>query len=169
MIISGIQAQGLFINLEELVQVSLAFEADLKDLVAELDAAGPDAMPAQFGDMILHHVRQMYPFKKWLASYDFARMLYDSLTTGKSKNVQFVKFVERMQISFRESAQTTAGFSELLAEPFQRIARYSMMIDRALISRLHALIISDTLLKQSFVTCRRTAKMSSRSRPPRAC
>lgn len=69
----------------------------------------------------------MNPFKKWLSSVTQSESIYQNLV--KSNN-SFNEFIERTQIHSRESARTTSGFKEFLAEPFQRVSRYRLMIDR---------------------------------------
>lgn len=70
----------------------------------------------------------MQPFKKWLSSVTQAERIYSSLIKN---NPSFVEYIDRQQISSREMMGTTGGFREFFAEPFQRISRYGLMIDRA--------------------------------------
>lgn len=58
MIIPVFEATHLFANLEDLVPISEAFERDLRDLIAELDA-NPDELPRRFGEVILSNVRPL--------------------------------------------------------------------------------------------------------------
>lgn len=69
----------------------------------------------------------MAPFKKWLASVTQSESIYQNLIKSNSA---FKTFIETAQIVSRERAQTTSGFKEFLAEPFQRVSRYRLMIDR---------------------------------------
>lgn len=70
----------------------------------------------------------MQPYKKWLANVAASEAIRQGL---EKSNSSFREFIERTQVYSRESAQTTGGFKEFLAEPFQRISRYRLMIDRA--------------------------------------
>jgi hypothetical protein len=69
----------------------------------------------------------MHPYKKWLANVAASEAIRQGL---EKSNSSFREFIERTQVHSRESAQTTGGFKEFLAEPFQRISRYRLMIDR---------------------------------------
>ncbi|GAA6043638.1 hypothetical protein JCM8097_000848 [Rhodosporidiobolus ruineniae] len=124
-IIPGFEATRLFSNIEELVPVSEAFERDLKEIVGELQR-DRTRLPDGFGEMILRHVERMTPYKKWLADVSGVEMIRSNLDKNNSG---FREFVERTQVYSRESAQTTGGFKEFLAEPFQRISRYRLMLD----------------------------------------
>lgn len=69
----------------------------------------------------------MTPYKKWLANVSASEAIRRELEKQSSS---FREFVERTQVHSRESARTTGGFKEFLAEPFQRVSRYRLMIDR---------------------------------------
>jgi len=70
----------------------------------------------------------MEPFKKWLANVGSSEAIRRDL---EQRNSSFREFIERTQVHSRETAQTTGGFKEFLAEPFQRVSRYRLMIDRS--------------------------------------
>ncbi|GAA5878601.1 hypothetical protein JCM3774_004078 [Rhodotorula dairenensis] len=124
-IIPAFEATHLFINIEQLVPISAAFERDLQDVVhrAQNDRT---RVPQAFGEMILAHVERMAPYKKWLANVSASETIRRDLD---KHNSSFREFVERTQIHSRETAQSTGGFKEFLAEPFQRVSRYRLMID----------------------------------------
>ena len=69
----------------------------------------------------------MAPYKKWLANVSASETIRRELD---KHNSSFREFIERTQIHSRESANATGGFKEFLAEPFQRVSRYRLMIDR---------------------------------------
>ncbi|BGP22351.1 hypothetical protein JCM10295v2_001230 [Rhodotorula toruloides] len=124
-VIPQFEATHLFINLEQLVPIAEAFEADLRQLVSQMqkDKSG---LPADFGEVILQHVEQMQPYKKWLANVSASEAIRRELD---KHNSSFREFVERTQVHSRETAQATGGFKEFLAEPFQRVSRYRLMLD----------------------------------------
>ncbi|GAA5912911.1 hypothetical protein JCM6882_009511 [Rhodosporidiobolus microsporus] len=124
-IIPAFEATHLFVNIEQLVPVAEAFERDLRLLVDELQRT-PSGVPSNFGAIILRHVERMTPYKKWLANVTGSEAIRQNLD---KTNSSFREFVERTQVLSRESAQTTGGFKEFLAEPFQRISRYRLMLD----------------------------------------
>ncbi|GAA5984437.1 hypothetical protein JCM11641_000137 [Rhodosporidiobolus odoratus] len=124
-IIPAFEANHLFINIEQLVPVSEALERDLRQLVGQMQR-DKGRIPDGFGEVILRHVEQMQPYKKWLGSVAASEAIRQNLDKSNSS---FREFVERTQVHSRESAQTTGGFKEFLAEPFQRISRYRLMID----------------------------------------
>ncbi|GAA5850949.1 hypothetical protein JCM8547_009139 [Rhodosporidiobolus lusitaniae] len=124
-IIPSFEANHLFINIEQLVPVAEAFERDLRDLVGQLQR-NRSSLPDGFGELILRHVEQMQPYKKWLSNVAASDAIRQNL---EKTNSSFREFIERTQVHSRESAQTTGGFKEFLAEPFQRISRYRLMID----------------------------------------
>lgn len=55
-VISAFQANHLFINLEELVPLSVDFERDLRTMAGFIEQT-KDLLPGGFGEMILTHVR----------------------------------------------------------------------------------------------------------------
>ncbi|TKA57036.1 hypothetical protein B0A53_00992 [Rhodotorula sp. CCFEE 5036] len=124
-IIPAFEATHLFTNIEQLVPISVAFEKDLKD-VAQRAQNERQRVPEGFGEVILAHVEQMAPYKKWLANVSASEAIRRELD---KHNSSFREFVERTQIHSRESANATGGFKEFLAEPFQRVSRYRLMID----------------------------------------
>ncbi|GAA5979263.1 hypothetical protein JCM10908_002860 [Rhodotorula pacifica] len=124
-IIPAFEATHLFINIEQLVPLSVAFERDLRDIVQHAQSARTRS-PEGFGEVILAHVERMTPYKKWLANVSASETIRRDL---EKHNSSFREFVERTQIHSRETAQSTGGFKEFLAEPFQRVSRYRLMID----------------------------------------
>ncbi|GAA5826318.1 hypothetical protein JCM11251_007252 [Rhodosporidiobolus azoricus] len=124
-IISAFEANHLFINIEQLVPIAEAFERDLRQLVDEAQRVHTQ-FPADFGEVILRHIEQMAPYKKWLANVASSEAIRQYLDKNNSS---FRQFIERTQQGSRESADTTGGFKEFLAEPFQRISRYRLMLD----------------------------------------
>ncbi|GAA5903850.1 hypothetical protein JCM5296_005571 [Sporobolomyces johnsonii] len=124
-IIPQFEANHLFINIEQLVPIAEAFEHDLRRVVEQLQR-DKTRLPSGFGEVILSHVERMEPFKKWLANVGASEAIRRELD---QRNGSFREFVERTQVHSRESAQTTGGFKEFLAEPFQRVSRYRLMID----------------------------------------
>lgn len=74
----------------------------------------------------------MHPFKRWLASHASSDALRREL---ERTSPQFRQYIEATQIGARESTRQTGGFTEMLAEPFQRVSRYRLMIDRECGSR----------------------------------
>ncbi len=54
----------------------------------------------------------------------------DSAFRALERNGQFHTYLNRQIMTVRQQAQSTGGLQELLAEPFQRISRYRLMIDR---------------------------------------
>ncbi|KAK4051263.1 hypothetical protein OIO90_004744 [Microbotryomycetes sp. JL221] len=101
-VIDPFVAAQLFINIEQLVPVSRQFEQDLAQ------------------------VRNMEPFRKWLASYASADVMRREL---ERSSTSFKQFVDRKQVESREETGQTGGFTEFLAEPFQRVSRYRLMLD----------------------------------------
>ncbi|GAA5936884.1 uncharacterized protein JCM15063_000090 [Sporobolomyces koalae] len=124
-IIPQFEATHLFINIEQLVPIAEAFERDLR-MVDEEMRRDRSRLPSGFGETILAHVEKMEPFKKWLASVGSSEAIRRDL---EQRNSSFREFIERTQVHSRETAQTTGGFKEFLAEPFQRVSRYRLMID----------------------------------------
>ncbi|GAA5932088.1 hypothetical protein JCM3775_004237 [Rhodotorula graminis] len=120
------EANHLFVNIDELVPLAAAFEADLRDVVgrSQRDKA---SLPTGFGAIVLHHIERMQnPYKIWLSNVRAVEMIRSELDRSNSS---FREFIERTQIVSREMAQTSGGFKEFLAEPHQRIARYRLMLD----------------------------------------
>ena len=76
---------------------------------------------------LIIQVEKMEPFKKWLANVGSSEAIRRDL---EQRNSSFREFTERTLVQSRETAQTTGGFKEFLAEPFQRISRYRLMLDR---------------------------------------
>lgn len=68
----------------------------------------------------------MGPFRTWLMSAGES----DSAFRALERNGQFHTYLNRQIMTVRQQAQSTGGLQELLAEPFQRISRYRLMIDR---------------------------------------
>lgn len=54
-LISPYAATQLFINIEELVPIAVAFERDLSEVANFVDKT-KQGLPPRFGEMILHHV-----------------------------------------------------------------------------------------------------------------
>lgn len=139
----------MFGNISELVPISVAFEKDLRHMADQLSEHRP--LPDGFGEMILSHVswrscswppfreltthrcnslaqvERMEPFRKWLSNHSNADSIRQQLET---RNTAFVRFVQSTQAICRDHTQQTAGLAELLAEPFQRVSRYRLMLDR---------------------------------------
>ncbi|GAA5852628.1 hypothetical protein JCM3766R1_000064 [Sporobolomyces carnicolor] len=124
-IIPQFEASHLFINIEQLVPIAEGFEKDLR-LIDEDMRRDRSRLPPRFGETILSHVEKMEPFKKWLANVGASEAIRRDL---EQRNSSFREFIERTQVHSRETAQTTGGFKEFLAEPFQRISRYRLMLD----------------------------------------
>ncbi|GAA6000756.1 hypothetical protein JCM10207_004640 [Rhodosporidiobolus poonsookiae] len=124
-IIGQFEATHLFINLEQLVPIAESFERDMRQLVGQLNR-DKLKLPDGFGEVILRHVERMEPYKKWLSNVAASEAIRQNL---EKTNSSFREFVERTQVHSRETAQTTGGFKEFLAEPFQRISRYRLMVD----------------------------------------
>ncbi|KAK4052028.1 hypothetical protein OIV83_002322 [Microbotryomycetes sp. JL201] len=124
-VIDTFSAAHLFINIEQLVPISQRFERDLAQVKLFLTHTST-GLPPGFGDMILDNVRNMGPFRKWLAAYASADTLRRDLERTSSS---FKQFVERKQVESREETGQTGGFTEFLAEPFQRVSRYRLMLD----------------------------------------
>ena len=100
----------------------------------------------------------MAPYKKWLANVSASEAIRRELD---KHNSSFREFVERTQLHSRESATAPGGFKEFLAEPFQRVSRYRLMIDRKWTSPLFpSFVFADgPLLAQ------RSSSISSREIP----
>ncbi|KAM0788041.1 hypothetical protein ACM66B_006239 [Microbotryomycetes sp. NB124-2] len=124
-VIDTFSAAHLFINIEQLVPISQHFARDLAQVKLFLTHTSK-GLPPGFGDMILDNVRNMEPFKKWLAAYASADALRREL---ERNSTSFRQFVERKQVESREETGQTGGFTEFLAEPFQRVSRYRLMLD----------------------------------------
>ncbi|BGP05508.1 hypothetical protein JCM10049v2_001314 [Rhodotorula toruloides] len=124
-VIPPFEATHLFINLEQLVPIAEAFEADLRQLVSQMQK-DKSSLPSDYGEVILQHVERMEPYKKWLANVSASEAIRRELD---KHNSSFREFVERTQVHSRETAQATGGFKEFLAEPFQRVSRYRLMLD----------------------------------------
>ncbi|GAA5964476.1 hypothetical protein JCM3765_006294 [Sporobolomyces pararoseus] len=124
-IIPQFEASHLFINIEQLVPIAEGFERDLR-LIDEEMRRDRTRLPTGFGEKILSHVEKMEPFKQWLANVGSSEAIRRDLD---QRNSSFREFIERTQVHSRETAQTTGGFKEFLAEPFQRISRYRLMLD----------------------------------------
>ena len=69
----------------------------------------------------------MGPYRRWLQDYPQSDAIRREL---EKNNSSFRQFIERTQLGVREETQQTGGFTEFLAEPFQRISRYRLMLDR---------------------------------------
>ncbi|SGZ06208.1 BQ5605_C031g10925 [Microbotryum silenes-dioicae] len=116
---------GLFSNLQYLVPIAHMFNQDLQAMLGEMTRERR-VLPTEFGPMIRHHIRGMRPFAEYLNDHraaDAIRRALDSKVSG------FRTFIERQQVTSREKTQQTGGFKEILAEPFQRIARYQLMLE----------------------------------------
>jgi hypothetical protein len=59
-VIPQFEATHLFINLEQLVPIAEVFEADLRQLVAQMQTDKSN-LPVDFGEVILQHVRLALP------------------------------------------------------------------------------------------------------------
>lgn len=68
----------------------------------------------------------MAPFQTWLMNAGESESTYRAL----ERNSHFHTYLNRQITTVREQARSTGGLQELLAEPFQRISRYRLMIDR---------------------------------------
>ncbi|SCV72813.1 BQ2448_4350 [Microbotryum intermedium] len=115
---------GLFSNLQYLVPIAHVFNQDLQAMSCEMNRERR-VLPAEFGPMIRHHAR-MRPFAEYLNDHRAADAIRRALDTKVSG---FRTFIERQQVTSREKTQQTGGFKEFLAEPFQRIARYQLMLE----------------------------------------
>lgn len=102
---------------------------DLQDLVQELES-DPDHVhiPARVGEVILRNVEKMAPYRDWLANVSQAESIYKRTLASNSR---FADYEERHNQICRTESMSTGGLRELLAEPFQRVSRYRLMIDRA--------------------------------------
>lgn len=80
----------------------------------------------------------MQPFKRWLACHASADALRREL---EKSSAQFRQYIEAAQIGARESTRQTGGFTEMLAEPFQRVSRYRLMLDREWLPKSRAGIV----------------------------
>ncbi|KAL8280116.1 hypothetical protein RQP46_007446 [Phenoliferia psychrophenolica] len=124
-IVNQFDAKHLFSNIEEIVTISETFKRDLGGLVEELEE-NPGHIPARVGEVILRNIERMSPYKEWLANVSQAEAVYQRLI---SSNASFVNYVDSQIQICRDEADTTSGFKELLAEPFQRISRYRLLLD----------------------------------------
>ncbi|GAA6004106.1 uncharacterized protein JCM10292_005886 [Rhodotorula paludigena] len=125
-LIPAFEATHLFGNLDELVPIAEAFASDLERLV-EATKRDKQRLPPHFGQVLLEHVERMrQPYKKWLANSTSMEAIRRELDRTNSS---FREFVDRTQVVSRETTQATGGFKEFLAEPFQRISRYRLMLD----------------------------------------
>ncbi|GAA5821205.1 hypothetical protein JCM3770_005251 [Rhodotorula araucariae] len=130
-IIPTFEANHLFGNIDQLVPIAKAFDADLRNIVAHLQR-DKSTLPSGFGEVILQHVKLMEkPYTKWLSNVGAVETLRRELDRTNSS---FREYIERTQVVSRETAQTSGGFKEFLAEPHQRIARYRLMLDPILSS-----------------------------------
>lgn len=148
-IIKPFEATHLFINIEDLVPIAQDFERDLRQ-VANYIQHTREGLPDGFGEMILRHVsddrlyakalltslnaqvERMGPYRRWLENYPQSDAIRRELEKSSSS---FRQYIERTQLGVREETQQTGGFTEFLAEPFQRISRYRLMLDREWTSR----------------------------------
>ncbi|BGP37140.1 hypothetical protein JCM10450v2_001046 [Rhodotorula kratochvilovae] len=130
-IIPAFEANHLFGNIDQLVPIAEAFEADLREIVARVQR-DKSRLPSGFGEVILQHVERMEkPYTVWLSNVGAVDTLRRELDRSNSS---FREYIERTQVVSRETAQTSGGFKEFLAEPHQRIARYRLMLDPILSS-----------------------------------
>lgn len=73
----------------------------------------------------------MGPYRVWLESHLQSDAIRRELEKSSSS---FRQYIERTQLRARDATKQTGGFTEFLAEPFQRISRYRLMLDRGLSS-----------------------------------
>lgn len=75
----------------------------------------------------------MDPFREWLSKQRQTEQLLERLI---GTNKSFVEFTERQKNRSRGITGNSIGLRDLLSEPFQRISRYSLMINRESLSPL---------------------------------
>ncbi|KAM0755212.1 hypothetical protein T439DRAFT_353150 [Meredithblackwellia eburnea MCA 4105] len=122
-IIKAYEATTLFSNLAELVPITERFATEMQALLRELERE-PIVVPRWVGECVLRNVEQMRPYKKFLSNTSFAQSLHQQLYKNKP---EFKAFIDATLTHSRETANYTGGFSEFLAEPFQRMSKYQLL------------------------------------------
>ncbi|KAK4703452.1 hypothetical protein P7C70_g2756, partial [Phenoliferia sp. Uapishka_3] len=118
------EADLLFGNLQEILPILRNFATDLEDLWQEYED-NPYQIPPRLGQVILANVQKMEPFRAFLANTPRSQAVQKRLLS----NTHFQQFIQNNIAIARDEGNFTSSFQQLLAEPFQRIQRYHMMID----------------------------------------
>ncbi|KAI0035678.1 hypothetical protein K488DRAFT_42843, partial [Vararia minispora EC-137] len=131
-IIPAYEANTLFGNIDTLLPVNEAFLEDLERMVA---SDRPDSI-VNIGDVVLKHFKQQSGrgfelYKHFYVKREEAQAIFER---EMAKKGSFATFIDRIKYSSGDS-KNRIGLRELLAEPVQRIPRYTLMF-RTMIKRM---------------------------------
>ncbi|CCA70680.1 hypothetical protein PIIN_04614 [Serendipita indica DSM 11827] len=118
------KAKTLFGNIDQLLPVNEAFLNDLEKMI------GPNGqkLVGGLGDVCLKHFRDKKAFecyKLYYAKREEAQAIFEDEMAKGSKS-GFPAYIDRVKYSSAD-VRNRIGLRELLAEPIQRIPRYTMM------------------------------------------
>ncbi|KAI0751111.1 hypothetical protein C8Q80DRAFT_1155611 [Daedaleopsis nitida] len=123
-IIGSYEAKTLFGNIDQLLPVNEAFLADLEKMDSE---RGPGV-----GDVALKHFKMLKGFenyRQYFAKHEEVQKLFEQ---EFKKNSRFAEYIERVKYSTAADSRNKFGLRELIAEPWQRIPRYTLMFNTML-------------------------------------
>ncbi|RDX53766.1 hypothetical protein OH76DRAFT_1342147 [Lentinus brumalis] len=123
-IIPPYEAKTLFGNIDQLLPVNEAFLADLEKMD---ENRGPGV-----GDVALKHFKKLKGFecyRQYYAKHEEVQKLFEREV---KKNSRFADYIERVKYSTASDSRNKFGLRELIAEPWQRIPRYTLMFNTML-------------------------------------
>ncbi|KAI0722338.1 hypothetical protein C8T65DRAFT_600229 [Cerioporus squamosus] len=123
-IIPPYEAKTLFGNIDHLLPVNEAFLADLEKMDQD---RGPGV-----GDVALKHFKILKGFecyRQYYAKHEEVQKLFEREV---KKNSRFADYIERVKYSTAADSRNKFGLRELIAEPWQRIPRYTLMFNTML-------------------------------------
>ncbi|KAH9943155.1 uncharacterized protein BXZ73DRAFT_40576 [Epithele typhae] len=123
-IVPPYQAKAIFGNIDKLLPVNEAFLTDLE----KMDRDGTPGV----GDIAIKHFKTLKAFecyREYFAKHEEVQKLFEHEV---KKNSRFAEYIDRVKYSTASDARNKFGLVELLAEPWQRIPRYTLMFNTML-------------------------------------
>nr|VWP01704.1 Mixed-linked glucanase [Ganoderma boninense] len=125
-IIGPYEAKTLFGNIDQLLPVNEAFLADLE----KMDPTG-NGKPG-VGDVALKHFKKLKGFEKYGTYFAKHEEVQRLMETEQKKNSRFAEYIERVRYSTAFDSRNKFGLTQLIAEPWQRIPRYTLLFNTML-------------------------------------
>ncbi|EJF62298.1 hypothetical protein DICSQDRAFT_104681 [Dichomitus squalens LYAD-421 SS1] len=125
-IIGPYEAKTLFGNIDQLLPVNEAFLADLEKM--DRDGNGSPGV----GDVALKHFKKLKGFEKYGQYFAKHEEVQRLLEQEQKKNSRFAEFIERVKYSTAFDSKNKFGLNQLIAEPWQRIPRYTLLFNTML-------------------------------------
>ncbi|KAI1796072.1 hypothetical protein LXA43DRAFT_988206 [Ganoderma leucocontextum] len=125
-IIGPYEAKTLFGNIDQLLPVNEAFLADLEKM--DRDGNGNPGV----GDVALKHFKKLKGFEKYGQYFAKHEEVQKLMEQEQKKNSRFAEYIERVRYSTALDSRNKFGLTQLIAEPWQRIPRYTLLFNTML-------------------------------------